>query len=381
MVKAIVLAGGGSRGSYQIGAWEALEELGYKADIVTGTSVGSMNAALLATDRLQEAKSMWLSINDKDVMDVPEKIFSVETLKFVRKFAKEGGISVEPLKKMMAMLLDEDALRNAKCKYGLVTVNLNTKKPMELTIDDIPKGKVLDYMLASGACFPFLQKKEIDGEKYIDGGYYDNMPANLACKMGAEMIVTIDLDGIGFNHKLPEEYKHVKVISVSSYHDLGTFLEFKPKIAKRNMQLGYLDTYKAFGKLDGWAYAFKKGEIEKIYNHFGTYLMEQWEKVEKYHPAVMLAGQVYFKVDRNNPKKEIDKFLAVLEGAMLSANMPVGIIYTLENLPWYLDKIPDNIFTEKLEQLTENTAVSRLLAPVGAADVKRVFLSLLRTLV
>ncbi len=381
MVKAIVFAGGGSRGSYQIGAWQALEEMGYKADIVTGTSVGSMNAALLANDRLEEAKSMWLSISDKDVMDVPEKVFSKETLKFVTKFAKEGGISVAPLEKMMSMLLDEDALRNAKCKYGLVTVNLNTMKPMELTLDDIPKGKVLDYLLASGACFPFLQTKEIDGQKYIDGGYYDNMPSTLAAKMGAEMIVEVDLDGIGINHKMCEEYKDVKIISVGSYHDLGSFLEFNPKTAKRNMELGYLDTYKAFGKLDGFAYAFKKGEIEKMYQRFGIYLMEQWDKVVKYHPAVMLASQVYFKVDRNNPRTKREKFLAVLEGAMLSANLPLGKIYTMENFPWYLDKVEDNLFTEKLEQLTENTAVSKLLAPAGAADVKRVFLSLLRTVV
>ncbi len=355
--------------------------MGYKADIVTGTSVGSMNAALLANDRLEEAKSMWLSISDKDVMDVPEKVFSKETLKFVTKFAKEGGISVAPLEKMMSMLLDEDALRNAKCKYGLVTVNLNTMKPMELTLDDIPKGKVLDYLLASGACFPFLQTKEIDGQKYIDGGYYDNMPSTLAAKMGADMIVEVDLDGIGVNHKVCEEYKDVKIISVGSYHDLGSFLEFNPKTAKRNMELGYLDTYKAFGKLDGLAYAFQKGEIEKMYQKFGIYLMEQWDKVVKYHPAVMLASQVYFKVERNNPRTKREKFLAVLEGAMLSAKLPLGKIYTMENFPWYLDKVEDNLFTEKLEQLTENTAVSTLLAPAGAADIKRVFLSLLRTVV
>ena len=46
MAKAVVLAGGGARGSYHIGAWQALIELGYKPDIVTGTSVGSLNGVL-----------------------------------------------------------------------------------------------------------------------------------------------------------------------------------------------------------------------------------------------------------------------------------------------------------------------------------------------
>ena len=39
-VKALVLAGGGARGSYQVGVWRALTELGWRPQIITGTSVG-----------------------------------------------------------------------------------------------------------------------------------------------------------------------------------------------------------------------------------------------------------------------------------------------------------------------------------------------------
>lgn len=45
---ALVLSGGGSRGAYEIGVWEALIELGIKIDLVTGTSVGSINGAFVA---------------------------------------------------------------------------------------------------------------------------------------------------------------------------------------------------------------------------------------------------------------------------------------------------------------------------------------------
>ena len=43
-VRALVLAGGGARGSYQVGVWRALTELGWRPRIITGTSVGSLNA-------------------------------------------------------------------------------------------------------------------------------------------------------------------------------------------------------------------------------------------------------------------------------------------------------------------------------------------------
>ena len=44
---AIVLAGGGSRGAYQIGVWKALREMGIDYQLVTGTSVGALNGVLM----------------------------------------------------------------------------------------------------------------------------------------------------------------------------------------------------------------------------------------------------------------------------------------------------------------------------------------------
>ena len=52
-------------------------------------------------------------------------------------------------------------------------------------------------MLASSACFPALRPREIDGVKYIDGGWRDNMPLDLAAKMGAAELLGVDVDGIG----------------------------------------------------------------------------------------------------------------------------------------------------------------------------------------
>ena len=50
--KALVLAGGGARGSYQVGVWRALMELDWHPQIITGTSVGSLNGAMFVLDPL-----------------------------------------------------------------------------------------------------------------------------------------------------------------------------------------------------------------------------------------------------------------------------------------------------------------------------------------
>ena len=381
MAKALVLAGGGARGSYHIGAWQALREMGHKFDIVTGTSVGSLNGTLVALDDFDVAKSMWLSIGDRDVMDIPHKVISHETVDFIKNFAKEGGISLSPLENMIVRFVDEDKVRASSCRYGLVTVNVNTKKPLELSIDEIPQGKLVDYMLASSAWVPFLQARTIDGEKYIDGGFYDNLPRNLAARMGADEIVEVDLDSFGFERPLAKEHSHIKITRVESWHSLGSFLDFDPEAAKRNIELGYLDTYKAFGKLEGRAYAFRTGELDKIYADFGMLLMERCEEVYHRHPSVKLAAEVYNRTERKNPKTMTDRFLAVLEGAMDAADAPIGEVYTAENIKDYLVKAPETAFGGVFTPLADSRTAAKILSKLEAADIKNVYLRLAKNII
>ena len=113
-------------------------------------------------------------------------------------------------------------------------------KPLELHKQDIPKGKLREYLLASDACFPAFQAKEIDGKKYIDGGYHDNMPVNLALEMGAQRVIAVDLESIGIMHRI--RAKQQQVIQIYSLWPLGSFLKFDGELARKNIQLGYLDT-------------------------------------------------------------------------------------------------------------------------------------------
>ncbi|MBQ6929156.1 MAG: patatin-like phospholipase family protein [Oscillospiraceae bacterium] len=381
MPKALVLAGGGARGAYHIGAWQALIEMGWKFDIVTGTSVGSLNGTLVALDQFDIAKSMWLSIDDRDVMEIPHKMLSRDTVDFVKDFATKGGVSLAPLENMIVRFVDEQQVRASKCRYGLVTVNADTKTPLELTIDEIPQGRLVDYMLASSAFTPFLRPRTIDGEKYIDGGFYDNLPRNLAARMGADEIVEVDLDSLGLDRPLDAEHRDIKTTRISSWHDLGSILEFKPEKAKRNMDLGYLDAYKAFGRLEGRAYAFKKGETDKMYTAFGMRLMEKCQSLYDRHPTVMLAAEVYNRAERKNPKTLEDKFFAVLEGAMEAADLYEGEVYTLENLPQLIKAAPKTKYHSVFEKFAEEKAVKKLLEKISEKDIKNIYLSLLKSVI
>ena len=254
--KALVLAGGGARGSYQVGVWRALTELGWHPQIITGTSVGSLNGAMFALDLYETARDMWTSIRSQDVMELPEEPNLTELHQFLRDIVREGGMDVTPLEEIVERVLDEDALRASPIRFGLVTVEKRGLKPRELTLEDIPAGKVKDYLLASAACFPALRAKQIDGVQFLDGGYRDNMPTALAQKMGAEELVCVDLEGVGITRP---NRTGLPTTMIRSYWELGDILHFDPDTAKRNMELGYYDTLRAFGRIRGCAYAVDSG--------------------------------------------------------------------------------------------------------------------------
>ena len=247
--KALVLAGGGARGSYQVGVWKALMELDWHPQIITGTSVGSLNGAMFVLDLYEVARDMWLTIRSKDVMELPEENADLSALhSFLRSVVKAGGMDVSPLEEIVERVLDEDALRRANIRFGLVTVEQRGLKPRELTLDEIPQGRVKDYLMASAACFPALRAREIDGVKFLDGGYSDNMPTGLAKKMGADELVCVDLEGVGITRP---NLTGLPTTMVRSYWELGDILHFDPDTARRNVELGYYDTLRAFGRVRG----------------------------------------------------------------------------------------------------------------------------------
>ena len=266
MKRAVVLGGGGSRGSYQVGVWKALRELGYEYDIVCGTSVGSLNAALMAQGEYDKALELWGRITTEDVLEM-EGEADVTTSpgrrkllrEFVDKFVKEGGVDPAPLERMLRQAVDEEKIRRSPVDFGLVTVEFPTMKPLVLTKDNIPQGELCDYLMASSACYPAMKSRHIAGKQYIDGGYYSNLPVEIALEQGADEIVAVDLDAIGVMRPVKNPGK--QVVTIRCKWDLGVFLVFDPQTAARNIDLGYNDAMKAFGKLEGDWYCFFSGEI------------------------------------------------------------------------------------------------------------------------
>ena len=251
-VRGLVLAGGGAKGSYQVGVYQALMELGWLPDVITGASVGSLNAALFVMGKVNEAADLWRSLDNHGVLELPEGKTPEELRGFLLETLRGGGLNTEPLGQTIDQYMDENAIRASHIKYGLVITEMNTLRSVQCTLDDIPQGQLKDYMLASSACFPALRAREIDGVKFLDGGYSDNMPTGLAKRMGADELVCVDLEGVGITRP---NLTGLPTVMVRSYWELGDILHFDPDTARRNIELGYYDTRRAMGYLRGCAYA------------------------------------------------------------------------------------------------------------------------------
>ena len=346
--KALVLAGGGARGSYQVGVWRALMELDWHPQIITGTSVGSLNGAMFVLDQYETARDMWLAIRSKDVMELPEEDADLSVLhQFLRSVVKAGGMDVTPLEEIVERVLDEDALRASPIRFGLVTVEKRGLKPRELPLEEIPKGKVKDYLLASAACFPALRAKQIDGVQFLDGGYRDNMPTGLAQKMGAEELVCVDLEGVGIT--LPNR-TGLPTTMVRSYWELGDILHFDPDTARRNIELGYYDTLRAFGRLRGCAYAVAKNEQTAQDAAAFRQRFDAVQKAVKAKYPVTLTADLALKLANMQ-----DAELAPLEAAAEDVGVDPTRYYTVETLAKAFLETCDRTRIEGFEPLFEGS--------------------------
>lgn len=247
---ALVLGGGGSRGAYEIGVWQALRELGIPIDLVTGTSVGAINGAMIAQDSFDLAVSLWKEIDTSIVFDID-----------LKDIIANPRIGNSKLRSLLQQYIDETVIRKSSVEYGLVTAELPSMTPKFLMKEQIPEGMLVDYLLASSTLFPAMKSYKINNLKYVDGGFSDNLPVGLALDHGATHIVAVDLDVVGVIRKERlDDADFLKIIRCP--WELGNFLVFDKDNSKKIMRLGYLDTFKAFQVYDGTFYCFAKGEFD-----------------------------------------------------------------------------------------------------------------------
>ncbi len=199
----LVLQGGGALGAYQVGVYEALHDAGIEPAWVIGTSIGAINAALIAGNsvghRQERLNAFWrhlgqpgatvglldgfgmgkLMSNLSTVMrGVPA--FFEPNLAALRGLRADLGVehasyySTEPLRRTLADLVNFESLQGGTTRLTVGAVNVCSGAMRYF--DSRSETLGVEHIMASGALPPAFPAVRIDGEPYWDGGLYSNTP-------------------------------------------------------------------------------------------------------------------------------------------------------------------------------------------------------------
>ncbi|WP_257169000.1 patatin-like phospholipase family protein [Bradyrhizobium sp. SRS-191] len=202
----LVLQGGGALGAYQAGVYQALSEAGVEPDWVIGTSIGAINAALIAGSPVQQRtarlREFWMRMHARPIWGHPtacpeldDRLSYWTTLMHgIRGFftpnalahagdmfalgAEQAGYyTTAPLRETLKELVDFDLLNKGDLRLTVGAAHVRTSR---MRYFDSRDG-VLDvrHILASGALPPAFPAVRIDGELYWDGGILSNTPTEV----------------------------------------------------------------------------------------------------------------------------------------------------------------------------------------------------------
>ena len=324
----LVLDGGGARGAYQIGAWKALREAGVKISAVAGTSVGALNGALICMDDMEKAEKIWSEMQFSHVMSVDDdwmrQFFQGEhkigdVLTELARIFRDGGVDVAPLRKLIHETVDEGKIRSCGKEFCIVTFSLTDMKELELSISDIPEGRLEDFLLASAYLLGFKNEPMEDGKRYIDGGIFNNVPADVLVKKGYADLIEIRIYGPGREPKvrLPEDGEMYRI---GPRVKLGSIIEFDRERSRQNMKIGYYDAKRMLYGLEGIIYYIEQEHLDAWYER----RMRDMTELEKRALAIVL------KLPVSSTDKEL--YMGMLEAAAKFLRIPKYKIYTVDDL-------------------------------------------------
>jgi NTE family protein len=198
----LVFQGGGALGAYQAGVYQALHEAEIEPDWIIGTSIGAINASLIAGNepeyRLERLQEFWRRMRRKELWNRSSWPGAADTANYwttvlggipgffepnplaffgshIRLGAEAAGFySTAPLEQTLGELVDFSLI--ARCKPRL-TIGAAHVRTSEMHYFDSRTSEItVRHIMASGALPPAFPAVRIDGELYWDGGILSNTP-------------------------------------------------------------------------------------------------------------------------------------------------------------------------------------------------------------
>lgn len=238
---ALILSGGGARGAAHIGVIRALEETGFKPDMIIGVSIGSVIGACYAL--LNDADKLWSYAKKAYYLGMkwfPFKL-SITSRPYCRFLANLGCSYMNNRKAalpswlyfwLFRLFFRRFTFSDTKIKFYCISTDLKTG---ERYIHS--EGLIFDSLKASMAMPGVFPPVEFNGKELVDGGTICNLPADIAKSLGAERIVAVDVSERNKEFTFPENSNtqlvmidHMVFERLSDYWEKDVHILIQPKI-------------------------------------------------------------------------------------------------------------------------------------------------------
>ena len=329
MKYALALGGGGARGAFEAGVWSALRDMNKEITAIAGTSVGAINGAAFAAG--VDVERLWCDLTAQKLIPQAEdeNLISPATLGSALGTVLKGGFETETMKSFLAGIIDENKVRRSGTDYGLCTFSSTSKKTVELFLDRIPYGTLIDYITAS-ACFPVFKPVKIKGEEFTDGGIRNNIPIDMLIARGYDTIISVSVHGIGMVKDIDK--RGINLIEIGCGKPECGIMEFDSHKIRRSIRDGYMNCMKAFGRFSGRDFFINNKSYSSAVARYG------YEFTDGIEEAAKLSG-----IDRNRPYT----FTALVKAVMACYRNHPGLARMVE----LIEMEPPCIMHSKLDML------------------------------
>lgn len=183
---ALALGGGAARGFAHVGVIKALEAQGIVADIVVGTSAGSVVGALYASGLTPfQIQELSMSMEEEQILDGSGlyKCIAQTVVSTVR-----GCIKGQALQDFINRNVGNRPIEKLKKTFGAVATNLNSGEKIVFR-----SGNTGMAVRASASVPVVFQPVTISGQDYVDGGLVAPVPSREARSLGADFVIAVDI--------------------------------------------------------------------------------------------------------------------------------------------------------------------------------------------
>ena len=188
----VVLGAGAARGWAHIGAMQELDALGFKPDVVVGSSIGSLVGGCYAAGRLEMLEAFARSLTRRRVLGLLD--FS---------FAGSGLIGGERLRARLEAALGGIQIEDLPIRFAGVATEIGDGHEIWLR-----RGSLVDAIRASYALPGVFEPVKIDGRWLFDGAIVNPVPVSVARALGAERVIALNIssDSVGRGTALQDPF-------------------------------------------------------------------------------------------------------------------------------------------------------------------------------